>query len=238
MRINKYLASVEVASRRKVDTLIEQGKVLVNGKPASLGMQINPQEDRIVVDSKPVSQGQTIQANEYWKVYKPVGVVSTVNDPLGRKTLTELVESKTRLFPVGRLDQESEGLVLMTNDGELSYKLSHPKFGIEKEYLVWVNGNLSNRVVSHLEKGVSLGEFTTAPSKVKVIFREPKKAKFSIIIHEGHNRQIRKMVARSGLTATRLKRVRIGNLLLGKINSGEAKPLTDQEVEQLKKIVD
>jgi 23S rRNA pseudouridine2605 synthase len=238
MRINKYLASIGIASRRKIDSLIEQGKVLVNGKPASLGMQVDPQEDRIIVNSESVSQKQELQEKEYWKVYKPAGVVSTVDDPLGRETLIDLVDSKKRLFPVGRLDQESEGLVLMTDDGELAYKLSHPKFEIEKEYLVWVNGSLSSRVVNHLEKGVNLGEFTTAPSKVEVIFREPKKAKFSIVIHEGHNRQIRRMVARAGLTVTRLKRIRIGSLLLGELNSGESKLLTKKELAQLKGVAD
>ncbi len=237
MRINKYLASLGLGSRRSIDDLIEQGEIMVNDQPAQLGMQINSDQDEIIFKGKLISEKAQPETKEYWKLFKPEGAVSTSHDPEGRTTVIDLIDAAARLYPVGRLDQDSEGLILLTNDGQLTYKLSHPKFEIKKEYLVWVNGILSNRVVNHLEKGVNLGDFTTAPAKVKVIFREDPRAKFSITIHEGHNRQIKRMAARAGLTVTRLKRVKIGNLELGNLKAGEARELTPQEVRQVKQLV-
>jgi 23S rRNA pseudouridine2605 synthase len=236
MRINKYLASTGLGSRRTIDDWIEQGKILVNDQPAQLGMQIDPEKDEIIVNGKLLVDKTLKQEKEYWKLNKPPGVVSTASDPHGRPTVVDLVKSSARLYPVGRLDQDSEGLMLLTNDGELTQKLTHPKFEIEKEYLVWVNGELTQRVINHLEKGVNLGDFTTAPAKVKVIFREPRKAKFSIVIHEGQTHQVRRMSAHAGLTVTRLKRVRMGSLKLGELDVGEISKLLPQEIEELKQI--
>jgi len=236
MRINKYLASLGFGSRRAVDALIAQGKVRVNQQPAQLGMDINPEKDELNINGKTVNQHDNLEKKEYWKVYKPKGVISTASDPDGRESVVDLVSSAVRLYPVGRLDQESEGLVLLTNDGELTYKLTHPKFEIEKKYLVWVNGELSSKVVDHLERGVNIGALTTAPSKVEVIFREPRKAKFSIIIHEGYNRQIRRMCSGAGVMVTRLKRIQIGSLMLDDLSSGESRALTLTEIKNLKQI--
>ncbi len=236
MRINKYLAKVGIGSRRAVDRLIEQGQVKVNQRPAQLGMQVNPEEDEIVVKGQEITDQLDEIDYQYWKLYKPVGVISTSRDPHGRQTVVDLVSSSERLTPVGRLDQDSEGLMLLTNDGQLTYKLTHPKFEIDKEYLVWVNGDLNQRVVNHLENGVDLGDFVTAPSQVKIIFRESSQAKFSIIIHKGHNRQIRRMCAHAGLTVTRLKKVRLGDLRLGSLQPGEAVRLTASELKSLRQL--
>lgn len=237
MRINKYLASTGLGSRRTIDDWIEQGKILVNDEPAQLGMQINPEKDKIKFNGKLLVDEMLHQEKEYWKLNKPRGVVSTASDPHGKPTVVDLVKSSARLYPVGRLDQDSEGLILLTNDGELTQKLTHPKFEIEKEYLVWVNGELTQRVINHLEKGVNLGDFTTAPAKVEIIFREPRKAKFSIVIHEGQTHQVRRMAAHAGLTVTRLKRVRMASLKLGDLELEMAQRLNPTEVEELLKLV-
>ncbi len=236
MRINKYLAEKGLGSRRTIDAWIEQGKILVNNQPAQLGMQINPEKDVIKLNGELLVDKTVQQKKEYWKLNKPSGVVSTANDPFGRPTVLGLVVSSARLYPVGRLDQNSEGLILLTNDGALTQRLTHPKFEIEKEYLVWANGELTQRAINHLEKGVNLGDFTTAPAKVKVIFREPRKAKFSLVIHEGQTHQVRRMVARAGLTVTRLKRVRMGSLRLGELAEGRAIKLVSKEIKELEQI--
>jgi pseudouridine synthase len=238
IRINKYLADLGLGSRRKVDEFIEQGLVEVNNQPAELGMKIDPAQDTIKFKDKVVSAQQNeAEPKEYWKLYKPAGVISTVDDPGGRKTVLDLIDSAVRLYPVGRLDQESEGLILLTNDGQLSYHLTHPKFEIEKDYLVWVNGHLTDKDIERMEKGVLLSEGRTQPAQVEIIFREPNRAKFLITITEGRNHQVRRMAARVGLTVTRLKRVRMGNLKLDELQPGEAVRLSKQELHELGQLV-
>jgi pseudouridine synthase len=237
IRINKYLADLGLGSRRKVDEFIEQGLVEVNNQPAELGMKIDPFKDTIKFKDKVVSaQQDEAEPKEYWKLYKPAGFISTVDDPGGRKTVLDLVDSAVRLYPVGRLDQESEGLILLTNDGQLTYHLTHPKFEIEKDYLVWVNGHLTDKDIERMEKGVLLSEGRTQPAQVEIIFREPNRAKFLITITEGRNHQVRRMAARVGLTVTRLKRVRMGHLELGELQPGEAVQLTAQEAHELRQL--
>ncbi len=240
MRINKWLASMGVASRRKIDELIDEGKVLVNGNPAELGMQIDPKNDEVTVDGEAVNT-QDKPEFEYWKLYKPVGVVSTVSDPEGRKTVLDLLKDSKeaeRLFPVGRLDIDSEGLLLMTNDGQLTQLLTHPKFKVAKEYLVWINGRLTGTALSRLSKGVKLTDGKTSPAKVKVIFREPNRSKLSMTITEGRTHQIRRMVAKVGATVVRLKRTKLGTLELGEMEPGETKQLTQEEIKSLRATAD
>lgn len=239
IRINKYLADLGIGSRRGVDEYIEQGLVEVNGQPAELGMQIDPKQDLIKFKGEVVSAGENeAEAKEYWKVYKPPGVVSTADDPQGRPTVVDLVDSAVRLYPVGRLDEDSEGLILLTNDGQLTYHLTHPKFEVEKEYLVWVNGHLTKKDIERLKLGVLLSDGRTQPAQLKIIFKEKKRAKFSLIITEGRTHQIKRMTARVGLTVTRLKRVRMGNLELGELEPGEAVKLSKEEIYQLQKNTD
>ncbi len=240
MRINKWLASMGVASRRAIDDLIQDGKVMVNGTPAELGMQIDPKNDEVTVDGEAVNT-QDKPELEYWKLYKPVGVVSTVSDPEGRKTVLDLLKGSKeaqRLFPVGRLDIDSEGLLLMTNDGKLTQKLTHPKYEVPKEYLVWINGPITGTALRRLSSGVKLSDGKTAPATIKVIFREPNRSKLSMIISEGRTHQIRRMVAKVGATVVRLKRTKLGTLELGEMEPGEVKQLTLEEVEGLKQLAE
>lgn len=236
MRINKYLASTGLDSRRKIDQMIADGLVLVNDKPASLGMQIDPKKDEIKI-GKQQQKYQHEQINEYWKIYKPVGVVSTTSDPDGKPTVLSLLEGasvKARVFPVGRLDAESEGLMLLTSDGGLAQRLTHPSFQAPKEYLVWANGSLSNRDLAKLRHGVKLSDGITAPAQAEIIFREPDRVKLSMTITEGRNHQIRRMMAKVGLMVTRLKRVRLATLEIEDMYAGEARQVSELELEKLR----
>ncbi len=234
-RINKYLASLGLASRRQVDEFIEQGQIKVNGQPAELGMKIDPSIDEIEFKGKKFPLEKR-EEKEYWKVYKPVGVISTTDDPREREAVVDLVDTEARVYPVGRLDKDSEGLLLLTNDGELTYKLTHPKFEIEKEYVVWFNGELTEEGLKMIKEGVILSDGMTSPARVQVIRNIENRGLFKIILTEGKNREIRRVAAKVGLTVTRLKRVRMGSLKLGTLQPGEVKKLTEKEVAELKQI--
>lgn len=216
MRLNKFLVQSGVASRRGADRLIEEGKVTINGKVAKLGDQVSGNE-KILVEGNEI---KSAESKEYFMLYKPVGVVSTASDEWGRKKVTDLIESKSRLYPVGRLDKDSEGLIILTNDGELALRLTHPKFHLEKEYEVECDRNIFK---NKIRTGIN-----------KIIWAEKKNMK--IIMFEGKKRQIREMCWEAGLRVRKLKRVRIGNLLLGKLRPGESRALTPQEVKSLKQL--
>jgi 23S rRNA pseudouridine2605 synthase len=237
IRINKYLAHVGLASRRQVDEYIEAGRIEVNGDPAELGMKVNPEQDVITFDGQVVSKKEDEQEElVYYKLYKPVGVISTADDPYDRKTVLDLIETDKRVYPVGRLDADSEGLILLTNDGQLTYKLTHPKFEVEKEYIVWANGELTDQALKKLRQGIKLSDGKTSPAEVYLIWRREEKVKFKMIITEGRQRQIRRMAAAADLTVTRLLRTRMGGLKLGDMQPGDIEDLTSEEVEQFKKI--
>lgn len=238
MRINKYLASTGLGSRRKIDQMIIDGLIMVNDKPAQLGMSVDPKKDEIRVGNLQ-EKYERAQKNEYWKVYKPVGIVSTTSDPEGRSTVLSLMEGispNTRLYPVGRLDIESEGLMILTNDGDLTQKLTHPKFHTSKEYLVWANGHLSDRDLMKLRRGVKLSDGMTASAQVEIIFREPDRVKLSVVLHEGRHRQIRRMTAKVGLMVTRLKRVKLGPIEIEDMYEGEVRRMSPIELEKLQKL--
>ncbi len=233
MRINKYLASTGLGSRRKIDQMIIDGLIIVNDKPAQLGMSVDPNKDEIRV-GKLQEKYEQVQKNEYWKIYKPVGIVSTTSDPEGRPTVLSLMEGispNTRLYPVGRLDIESEGLMILTNDGELTQKLTHPKFHTSKEYLVWANGHLSDKDLMKLRRGVKLSDGMTASAQVEIIFREPDRVKLRVVLHEGRHRQIRRMTAKVGLMVTRLKRVKLGPIEIEDMYEGEVRRMSPIELE-------
>lgn len=233
VRINKYLAHTGLASRRQIDEYIDQGRVIVNDQPADLGMKIDPGKDEIKFDGKLVSQTDERERLVYWKVYKPVGVVSTADDPYDRPTVVDLIDIGQRVYPVGRLDQESEGLVLLTNDGELTYKLTHPQFHVPKVYIVWLRGDLTDKKIKQLRTGVKLKEGVTKAAEIVILARHPQRSMIKITLFEGQNRQIRRMSGELGMNVDRLKRVKIGDLELGDLESGEAEPLTVAEVEHL-----
>lgn len=238
IRLNKYLANLGLASRRKVDLLVEEGQVLVNGQLADLGMKIDPDQDEITVNGKQI-KAQPPQL-EYYLLNKPVDVVSSTLDPQARTTVIDLLKQQfpqaARVYPVGRLDANSEGLVLLTNDGDLAYRLTHPKHHVKKNYQVKTKGILNQAAIDQLKEGVDLEEGTTAPSEVKVLDINvgQEEMLLKITLHQGWKRQIRRMLESFGVRVLSLKRMAIGNLQLGGLKTGEVVKLDLKQIEQLK----
>lgn len=237
VRINKYLASAGVAARRKIDEMIERGKVTVNGRRAILGMKVDPDKDEIIVDGEKFAGGLDETEKSYIILYKPRRVVSTVADTHERKTVLDLVDSEKRLYPVGRLDFESEGLMLLTNDGDLANRLMHPRYHIPKTYLVNVIGGLDEKKLYALRNGVRLTDGKTAPAAVEIISKNGRQSTVKITISEGRNRQIRRMAEKLHLHVSKLKRIEIGPVILGDMASGNWRELTPTEVQSLKAAV-
>lgn len=236
MRLQKYLAEAGIASRRKCELLIGQGLVLVNGSPAAIGCVVDPEKDKIEYNGKVV----TLQQQKCVLLFnKPQGVVSTMSDPEGRTAVADYFKDYPgRLYPVGRLDFDSEGLLLMTNDGELAYKMMHPKFSVEKTYLVHCDGLLRKEEKEALEKGVLLDDGMTSPAKVtnQQSIRYGNTA-FHITIHEGRNRQVRRMMEAVGHKTLLLRRVKMGHLSLGDLPQGKWRALTEEEKTALESSV-
>ena len=233
LRLQKYLAESGIASRRASEALITSGRVSVNGTTATLGMSVDPETDTVLLDGKPVRQEEELITI---MLYKPKGVVSTSDDPQGRKTVQEYVKDiPARLYNVGRLDINSEGLLLMTNDGELAHRMTHPKFSVEKTYYAICDGKLVPSEIASLTNGVTLDDGMTAPAKLTHI--RPTKTgdtSFLITIHEGKNRQIRRMLEAVGHRTLRLKRERFGPLSIGELKPGETRRLSEEELLALK----
>jgi 23S rRNA pseudouridine2605 synthase len=225
-RLQKVLAQVGLGSRRVCEEMIADGRVTVDGVVAELGRRVDPDTARIAVDGVALSVRPGLVT---YLLNKPAGVVSTASDPSGRRTVVDLVPAEPRVHPVGRLDADSEGLLLLTNDGDLTFRLTHPRFGVEKEYLVAVQGRLRPVEVRRLREGVTLEDGVTAPAKVALV--EPGVAR--ITIHEGRNRQVRRMCAAVGHPVDRLVRIRIGPLTDRSLAPGEWRPLTFNEVRSL-----
>jgi 23S rRNA pseudouridine2605 synthase len=233
-RLQKILAAAGVASRRASEDLIRAGRVTVNGAVATLGDSANADRDEIALDGEPIQR----EPLEYWIVHKPRGVLTTVSDPRGRSTVLDLVqESTARLFPVGRLDLLSEGLVLLTNDGPLAHSLLHPSFGEEREYRVTVRGSLDRSAQRRISEGFELEDGLTAPARVgNVRFdRETRTTRLDLTLVEGKKRQIRRMMSALGHPVVRLVRIRMGPLELGQLASGKARPLRSHERRVLKR---
>lgn len=236
VRINKYLASAGIAARRKIDEMIEQGKVAVNGKKAVLGLKVDPQKDKITLNGRVVTAKK--EDFEYIAIYKPRGVVSTVADTHAREKIVDLVDSHKRLYPVGRLDFESEGLMFLTNDGDFANKLMHPRYHVPKTYEVKFLGGVSPTKIQAMQRGVRLTDGTTAPAEVKIMDPEGRGTILKITLFEGRNRQIRRMAEQLRLHVTKLKRVAIGPIELGDLKSGSYRGLTPTEVLSLKTAAD
>ena len=231
IRLNKYLSQQGLASRRQADLLISQGKIMVNGQPAKLGATIDPDKDTVKFLGKVVA---SIKPEiETYLVYKPLGYVSTTSDPQGRPAVTSLVKSSARLYPVGRLDQDSEGLILLTNDGDLAYRLTHPKHHVPKTYHALVTGSVTPGKLNRLRRGVMLKDGRTAPAQIEVIRPQGKKSLLSITIFEGRNRQIRRMFSTQKLEVEKLKRVSMGDLELGDLEPGKSKKLDTKDLSSL-----
>ena len=234
MRINKYIASAGVCSRRKADELIANGNVKINGLIVKeMGCQV---EDGDVVEVNG-SVINTKHNDVYVAVNKPLGYITSMDDDRDRATVAELVaDIPERLFPVGRLDYNTTGLLIMTNDGQLTYTLTHPKHEVYKTYVAKVAGVISDARLAKLRKGVDIGGFVTSPAKVRLIKQMPRYAIVEIKIREGKNRQVRKMFAAVGNKVQELQRTEIGDIKLGRLMEGHYRKLTKQEIDYLKSL--
>ena len=233
MRINKYLAESGVASRRASDTLIEERRVLINGKTATLGSEVED-GDTVTVDGSIV---RPVKKYSYYMLNKPKGYVTTVKDDKGRKTVMDLLPKKgDRLYPVGRLDYDTEGLLIITNDGDLAQRLTHPVNEVPKTYVAKIEGVLTENMLARLRGGVEVDGVRTKKSAVRIVDETKTETKVSVTITEGRNRQVRKMFEAVGKEVIFLKRVKIGDLALRGLNRGEYRPLTKEEIYYLKNV--
>lgn len=231
MRINKFIAESGVASRRKADELIIEGKVKVNGKICEPGYDVDISNDHVAVNGKTIN---LVKTYEYYVINKPKGYITSVNDEKGRKTVMDLLPSNlTRLFPVGRLDYDTEGLLILTNDGDLTYKLTHPKNEIPKTYLVKTEKPVTEKDLSLLRGGVVIDGVRTKKCNVHLIETNKSGSKLHITITEGRNRQIRKMFEAVNNSVDFLKRIKIGELKLTGLNRGEYRKLNNEEINYL-----
>ena len=230
-RLQKILSACGIASRRAAEGYITAGRVTVNGQVAGLGDKADPERDEILVDGRPVRREEQ---RTYVLLHKPRGYVTTLSDEKGRKTVAQLVEGcGARVWPVGRLDLDSEGLLLLTDDGDLTHRLIHPSHEVEKEYRVWVQGDAEG-ALPVLTGPMTLDGAPLRRAKVKIIGRHGEETVLSFLIHEGKNRQIRRMCAMAGLEVRRLRRIREGPIRLGDLPPGTWRNLTEEEVSALK----
>ena len=235
IRLQKHLSECGIASRRKAEELIEEGKVKVNGHVAFLGQKVDPKRDKITVRGKTVVSGNNVKT--YIMLHKPRGFVTTLSDDKGRKCVTDLVkDAGTRLFPVGRLDMNSEGLLLMTNDGEFANKLTHPSSHVNTTYRVTVAGEVDDEKLITLREGIMLDGKKTLPCDCFVAERKVDRTVLIFIISEGRNRQIRRMCEAVKLEVLRLKRTEIAGVKLGMLPRGSWRPLNEREMRRLTNI--
>ena len=231
-RLQKHIARCGVVSRRRAEVLIMEGKVTVNGKTITeMGFLVDPAKDRVAVEGKLIHQKRD---KTYMLIYKPAGVVSTCDDPRRRRTVLDLIPPGDRLYPVGRLDYETEGLLLLTDDGELTHKMTHPRYAIPKTYLVEVSGLLSREKAEALQKGVPLEDGLTRPAKVRVEYYSKELSRFYLTISEGRNRQVRRMCEALDLPVIYLCRTTMGPLDLSGLEPGDYRRLKNHEIRRLK----
>ncbi len=230
MRLQRALAAAGLGSRRACEDLIRAGRVTVDGVVAELGMSVESDHQSLAVD------GRLIRAEhkEYWLLNKAAGVVSTVSDPQGRETVVDCVPAGVRVYPVGRLDQFTTGLLLLTNDGELANRLLHPRYGVGKEYRALVRGCIDDQDMRRLCDGVQLHDGLTAPASVRLLSRDERTTEVAVVIHEGRNRQVRRMIEAIGHSVLRLHRTRFDGLSDEGLGLGWARALTTDEVARLR----
>lgn len=233
VRLQKFMAEQGVASRRKSEDLIRAGKVKVNGHIAEIGMKINPKKDLVTVGKQKLTNVKN-RKMVYIMLNKPRGYVTTVSDELGRKTVMDLLpDFGCRIYPVGRLDKDSEGLLLLTNDGSFTNCMTHPSHDYAKVYRVTVRPAVDDEILFNLRNGIEIDGRKTAPCEVTVLTEEENRVVLEFILHEGRNRQIRKMCESQGLEVARLKRISIGPIKLGMLKQGDYKELSEQDVKKL-----
>lgn len=232
IRLQKILADCGIASRRKAEEFILAGKVAVNGETAKIGDKADPETDKITLSGKPLQNHSKLI---YIMLHKPRGYITTMSDEMERKCVAELVDKiPQRIYPVGRLDRESEGLLLMTNDGEFANAMTHPSRHVPKTYRVTVRPGVTEDQLNQLAEGIIIDGRKTAPADVRVLVQEPGRVVLQIVLHEGRNREIRKMCEKLNLETARLKRTAFGPLRLGMLPAGKWRELTAEEVAQLK----
>ena len=232
IRLQKFLSECGVASRRKSEEMIESGIVKVNGKVASIGDKVDPKRDTVTVRGKKVVKQKN---NVYIMLNKPRGFITTMSDEMDRKCVAMLVENApARVYPVGRLDRESEGMLLFTNDGEFANALTHPSKHVSKAYRVTVRPPVSEEQLTAIATGIVIDDRKTAPADVRVVLQEENRVVLEIVLYEGRNRQIRKMCEEIGLEVARLRRIAVGSVKLGMLKQGDWRELSEEEVRKLK----
>lgn len=234
MRLQKFIALAGVASRRKAEEFIENGRVKVNGETVrEMGIKVDPESDSVFVDDKEIFL-------ETEKIYillnKPVGYVTTLSDEFDRPKVIDLIDIKERVYPVGRLDYNSSGLLLLTNDGELTHKITHPSSHVYKTYVVKIKGNMTKKQISTFKTGVDIGGYTTAPADIEVLKQYEDNSLVKVTIHEGKNRQIRRMMDALDHPVITLKRISIGEINIDDLSKGKWRHLTKKEIQYLKSL--
>jgi 23S rRNA pseudouridine2605 synthase len=237
VRINRFLAAAGFGSRRKCEELIREGLVSVNGKKlTTLASIVDPETDAIIVDGKPASKTNAIRV---LVLNKPVGVLSTVSDSFKRKTVIDIAREHgytERLFPVGRLDLNTSGILILTNDGDLAYRLAHPRYKVEKTYHVTIEGAIAEETVRRIAAGIDLDGYTTRPCEITILEREDGRTELSVRLHEGRKRQIRRMFASFGHTVIDLERTALGDLAFNDLAPGAMRPLSAREERRLREL--
>ena len=238
-RIQKLMAQAELGSRRACEKLIDAGKVRVNGRTAKLGDKADPNTDKIEVNGRPIKLLRNQEEYIYVALNKPKGVLSSLEDEMqqGRRTVRDLVRLPGHIYPVGRLDKQSMGLMLMTNDGNLAHKLTHPRYGHEKTYRVTIEGKIDEETLNQWRRGIYLDGRKTIPATIKIINQGPNFTLLEIIMREGRKRQIRRIANMLGFPVTHLVREKIGPIALGNLKPGEWRNLSRGEIAALKKAV-
>ena len=238
-RLQVVLARFGLASRRGVVSLIEEGKVTVNGSVVlEKGFRVDAASDKITVNGEPLPSGASAE-KRYFMFNKPKGVITTMQDPHAERIVADFFKDvSVRLFPVGRLDRDTTGLLLMTNDGDLAFRLMHPKFGIAKRYKARVSGAVAEEKIKRLEKGIELTEGMTAPCKIEIEATNPKETLLYVTLHEGKKRQIRRIFEKVGHRVLELERLNYGPLALGDLKRGDKRELRAAELKQLKQVLD
>jgi len=233
-RLQRALARAGFGSRRSCEELISAGRVKVNGHLATLGDKVDPTHDVVLLNGATVNLDPNVR---YLALHKPAGVVTTMRDPQGRRDIREFVPDEPRVFPVGRLDLDSEGLLLLTNDGDLADAITHPRYGVEKEYLVEVEGTPTPKHLGALRRGVELEDGPARAASVRVVDARGERGQLALVMTEGRKREVRRLLAAVDLPVARLVRVRIGPITLGGLKAGAVRDLTADEVLSLAKLV-
>ncbi len=234
VRLQKYLAEIGIASRRAAEKMIEAGKIKVNGEVITMqGVKIDPEKDQIEVEGKKVSAHKELK---YYMLNKPVQYVTTASDEKGRETVIDLLPTTIRVYPIGRLDYMSSGLLLLTNDGDLTYKLTHPKHDIPKKYIATIEPKVYEEDIEMLKKGVDLELYKTSDCEIRLVKEDFTTQTYEVVLHEGKNRQIRRMFDHIGSRVIHLRRIAIGNLRLDQLELGTYRELTAEEIVYLKSL--